>query len=150
MRTRRYGPRRPSWSSILRFLYVWAILAIIAWSPVYSGPHDGIVVPAYGRPELAMGDGTQALLRVGERFDYALESRWYLTNITFTVAKETEGGFLINATYRQARRPSLAEGMEIVYPSPTGEREERFLVDRLGRPLEETYASWYWTSVRLT
>lgn len=147
MRTRRYDPRRSPWSSILRFLYVWAILAAIAWSPIYSGPHDGIVVPAYGSPEPS-GKEDQSLLMVGERFDYVLESRWYLTNITFTVAEETEGGFLINATYRQARRPSLAEGMEIVYPSPAGEQEERFLVDRQGHPLEETYASWYWTSVR--
>lgn len=51
-------------------------------------------------------------------------------------------------TYRQERRPSVAEGMEIVYPSPVNEREERFLVDRQGRPLEETYASQHQASVR--
>jgi len=142
-------PKRSSWSSILKFLYVWCLLAVVSWSPIYGSVYEeGFVVKAYGeeRPKEAP-PGDVPLLAVGDRYEHALESRWYRTNVTFEATEEREWGFLMRATYRQEPKPRpLAEGIEIIRPHPAAMQEDRFAVDHQGRPLEATYTSGYWES----
>lgn len=149
MSTGRYdpNPRRSSWSSILKFLFAWSILAIILWSPIYSSAEGGFVVTAYGNPDYRAATNAPSLLEVGERYEFTAEARWHWTYLTFVVAEETGSGFVINATYRLEAKPPREGAIEVVRPYPTGVREERFLVDRQGLPLEETYASSYWASL---
>lgn len=149
MSARRYDPlrRKSSWSAILRFFYVWSILAILLWSPVYSGAYGGVVVPAYGKSDPVIGMDTPSVLKVGDRYEFTTEARWHWTHLIFQVAEEKETGFVINATYRLEAKPPKEGAIEVVRPYPTGVHEERFLVDGQGHPLEETYASSYWASL---
>lgn len=138
--------RRSSWSAILRFLYIWSIAAAILWSPIYSEGYGGVVVPAYGKPDPVTGRDTPPVLKVGDRYEFTAEARWHWTHLAYVVAGETAEGFVINATYRLEAKPPREGAIEVVRPYPTGVHEERFLVDWQGLPLEETYASAYWTS----
>jgi hypothetical protein len=136
---------RSSWPSILKFLYLWSILAIIVWSPVYSSADKGgFIVPVYGHPE-SRETGMPSLLKLGDRFDFALESKNYQTDITFEVADGIEGGFRIHSTYRQKRKLTpVTDGNEMVRPRPIQPREDWFSVDRQGVPIGQTYTSGYW------
>ena len=137
--------RRSPWSAILKFLYIWTILAIVLWSPIYSGTYSGMVVPAYGDPQ-QVADAPSPL-KVGDRYEFTAEARWHWTRLTYVIAEETEAGFVINATYRLEAKPPREGAIEVVRPYPTGVHEEWFPVDRQGLPLEETYASAYWASL---
>ncbi len=138
-------PQKRLWSSILKFLYAWSLLAVIVWSPIYASAARGMVAPSQGNPD-GVGDGVPSLLKVGDQYTFTVESRHHLVHLTFVVAEEVRGGFLIHTTYRQVRLPSQAAGMEVVYPSPLVQ-VDRFVVDGQGRPLEATLTSGYWTSV---
>ena len=144
-------PQKRLWSSILKFLYAWSLLAVIVWSPIYSYAAGGWVVPAYGLPvyDVTYSSTPGKIpypLKVGDTYSFSSESQNRMVYLTFLVAVEAGDGFLIHATYRVVRFPSQADGIEIIYPAPEVQVEE-FLVDGWGHPLEETYTSWHWASI---
>jgi len=144
-------PQKRLWSSILKFLYAWSLLAIVVWGPIYSYAAGGGVVPAYGLPMYDItysptAGKTPYPLKVGDTYTFTAESQNRMVYLTFLVAEEAGDGFLIHATYRVVRFSSQAGEIEIVYPTPEVQEEE-FLVDSLGYPLAETYTSWYWASI---
>ncbi|MBI4343977.1 MAG: hypothetical protein HY555_00150 [Euryarchaeota archaeon] len=138
-------PQKHLWSSILKFLYAWSLLAVIVWGPIYASAARGMVAPSQGNPD-GVGDGAPSLLKVGDHYTFTVESRRHLVHLTFVVAEEAREGFLIHTTYRQVKLPSQGVGMEFVYPAPLVQVDQ-FLVDRQGRPLGVTLTSGYWASL---
>jgi hypothetical protein len=147
-------PRRSFWSSSLKFLYLWSLLAAVFWAPLYSSYDGEFIFPVHAID----GDGslfqagndtemeTFSSLTVGGVYECRYESRRYRVHIRYEVARETEEGFRIQSAYTfEPKHPSQEAEIWIIRSYPTGVQKDSFFVNRRGRPIEETYSSGCWT-----
>lgn len=140
---------------IANFLLLFSFTLIIVWGyafGAYQGEDfvkqvramGGVAneTPVYGLRDLVeVGE-----LEVGQRFEQKFEVGAYTGIITYDVARELEGGFMVRGRFNGTKsHPGDRDGgyVELMEERSTVV-EDSFPVDRAGRPLRPTYTSVLW------